>query len=139
MALGIDKVFDKPKDKAETAFKEVLSNNIKPILEDVKQGKVIENLKETIQESCKNLAGSEEIAKKLSKTIISKGDINKAIDELGKSYHKKLGKMKSLTIFTLVVRLLVPVLMVPVAGKIKKHFKEYKAKKEEENKINKTN
>jgi len=137
LALGIDKVFDKPMDKAETAFKEVLSNDIKPILEDVKQGKVIENLKETIQESCKNLAGSEEIAKKLSKTITSEGDIGKAIDELGKSYYKKLGKMKSLTIFTLVVRLLVPVLMVPVAGKIKKYFKEYKAKKEEENKANK--
>lgn len=52
--------------------------------------------------------------------IIKEADLEKAIKNLSKTYEKKLTKFKSLTLFSLVVRFLVPVLMVPISGKVKK-------------------
>jgi len=69
-------------------------------------------------------------AKKISEALseinlLDNKAVNDAIEDLTHSYGKKLSKFKSLTIFTLVVRFLVPVLMVPVSGKIKKKVVEY--------------
>ena len=59
--------------------------------------------------------------------------INDAIESLGeKTYGKKLNKFKSLTIFTLVVRFLVPVLLVPISGKLKKKIMELKNQKDDD-------
>ena len=45
-------------------------------------------------------------------------------------FSKGVGKMKSLTIFTLMVRVLIPVLSVPITGKIKEAFAKNKANRE---------
>ncbi|MBQ7287266.1 MAG: hypothetical protein IJW73_05850, partial [Candidatus Gastranaerophilales bacterium] len=57
--------------------------------------------------------------------------VKKTIEELSKNYGKKLSKFKSLTIFTLVVRFLVPVLMVPFSGKLKKKIVERAEKRQQ--------
>jgi len=51
----------------------------------------------------------------------------KVIDSFAGKYSKYLSKLKSLTIFTIVVRLAVPVLMVPFSGRLKKFVKEAQA------------
>lgn len=131
MAAVIDKIFDKPMEKIETSFTNVLSANIEKLKEEIKNGKEITNLQETIKESCSNLAGAGTIAKKLASTgLTDDGKIQEVIRDLTKNYGKKIGKLKSLTIFTLVVRLIVPVMMVPIGGKLKNKIKEYQAKKE---------
>ena len=64
------------------------------------------------------------IVKTLSKTFLetssNEDDLKAAVKELSKNYDKKMSKFKSLTVFTLVVRFLVPFLRVPVSGKLKK-------------------
>lgn len=50
------------------------------------------------------------------------------VKNLVNNYDKKMSKFKSLTVFTLVVRLLVPVLMVPVSGRLKSKFVDFTSK-----------
>ncbi len=53
----------------------------------------------------------------------------KTVNNLTKNYDKKMSKFKSLTIFTLVVRFLVPVVMVPFTGNLKKKLVELTSRK----------
>lgn len=55
-------------------------------------------------------------------------DCKKIIDSYSGKYSKYLSKLKSLTVFTIVVRLAVPVLMVPFSGKLKRFVKEMQDK-----------
>ena len=89
-----------------------------------------EPARKEILELSKNMIGSSDIAKQLSRVIGDNEDsINNVIKSLTKQYGKKLSKFKSLTIFTLVVRFLVPVLMVPFSGKLKKKIVEWQEKR----------
>lgn len=63
--------------------------------------------------------------------------INNALDSLTKNYQKKMAKFKSLTIFTLVVRFIVPVAMVPFSGKLKNKFVEITSKRHKNKQDNK--
>ncbi len=137
-ALIIDKACDKPLDSAKAAFENVLSNNINEIKDSVTSAKNTHIAKQIIADKCSNLAGSREIANRLSSIDFSnEKELSQAIKKLSSSYDKKLSKFKSLTIFTLVVRLLVPVLMVPVAGKVKNWYKDFKKQRAENNVKNK--
>ena len=132
-AALIDKALDKPMKKIESSFGEVLTSNISNLKEEIKNGKDVSNLQATIKEACSNLAGSAGIAKKLAQVGLNDEEALKgAIGELTKSYGKKLSKLKSLTIFTLIVRLIIPVAMVPIGGTIKNKFKQFKAKHDEQ-------
>ena len=55
--------------------------------------------------------------------------IEKTISKLADGYFSKMNKLKSLTIFTLIVRFLVPVALVPVSGKLKKKITELTSRK----------
>ena len=85
-----------------------------------------------MKENSSNLLNSEKIVKTLSNTdLLNKESLEKAIKGLSSTYKKQLSKFKSLTIFTFVVRFLVPVLMVPVSGKIKRKIVERQKQKEQ--------
>ena len=91
-------------------------------------------IKQTIEEKAQNLSGAKNIAKKLSQVDLLDQDAIKAeIKSLTSSYGKKLSKFKSLTVFTFVVRFLVPVLMVPISGKLKKKIIELTSKNKTQN------
>ena len=81
-----------------------------------------EPIRKEIAKICEDkvMVGAKDVAKKLSRAIGDKDAVDKTIKKLTADYGKKLSKFKSLTIFTLVVRFLVPVLMVPYSGKLKK-------------------
>lgn len=84
-----------------------------------------EPIRHQIAKSCQDLIGAKDIAKNLSVAIGNDESVAKEIAKLTGKYGKKLSKFKSLTIFTLVVRFLVPVLMVPFSGKLKKKIIEW--------------
>ena len=143
--------------KAANGSKEIDSETISNILSELKNSKVIakaiedgsvvdeelvkktishlkqtEPIKGTLEKNCKNLLDSSTIAKNLSQIDLKNADIvNKEIAKLSDSYGKKLNKFKSLTIFTIVVRFLVPVLMVPISGKLKKKIVELTSNKKD--------
>ena len=85
--------------------------------------------KEFIKNATENLFNPKEIASSL---IDEAGNIlkddklaNKALD-LSTDYRRKLGKFKSLTVFVMIVRFLIPILMVPISGKMKKKITAWK-------------
>lgn len=100
---------------------------IKKVADSLEQS---EPIRKQIKQACADMIGSEDIAKKLARSIGDSKAIEKTIESLTKTYGKKLSKFKSLTIFTLVVRFLVPVLMVPFSGKLKKKIIEWTNKKQ---------
>lgn len=117
--------------KKTDVIKEAIQNGAEGIDENLLK-RVIENLKKaeplnkTIKEQCGNMIDAKEISKTLTRIDLNDNDaIKSAIKGLTGAYKGKLKKFKSLTIFTLVVRLIVPVLMVPVSGKIKRKIVEW--------------
>ena len=128
MAATIDKVSDVFLDKVKTDV--CIKNGVKVL------NKVIEKVPEVAQQ------GDDQL-KELGKAILKSDDFRHGL----KDYTKCVEKAKSLTIFSFVVRFLVTVLMVPVAGKIveivKKNFNttpdktQQKEQKPEENKTQK--
>ena len=105
-----------------------LTDAVNLAIEKMKQTEPVKN---DIKEACKNLIGSKDIVEKLSDidTLANDKATTDAIEKLAKKYSKKLSKFKSLTIFTLVVRFLVPVLMVPFSGKLKKKIVAWQQEK----------
>lgn len=103
------------------------SDTIENAIESLKQS---EPIRKNILNQTENMIGSKDIAKNLSRAIGDEKAIAKEIANLTNTYGKKLSKFKSLTIFTLVVRFLVPVLMVPFSGKLKKKIVEWTSNKE---------
>ena len=133
-AFLIDLLLDGLIEKGKKNYAQTIENNIKNLANEISQGKEISNLQEAIKESCKKLNDAENIAKTFLKNgadINNSQQVKEIAKKLAGSYGKKLSKFKSLTIFTLVVRFLVPVLMVKPAGKIKQKIKLYKEKKEQ--------
>ena len=95
---------------------------VKKAIESLKKS---EPIRKEIAIQAQDLIGAKDIAKNLSLAIGNQDELKNAIKGLTKTYGKKLSKFKSLTIFTLVVRFLVPVLMVPFSGKLKKKIIEW--------------
>lgn len=95
---------------------------IKKAIDSLKKS---EPIRKEVLEQATDLIGAKNIAKEISRTIGDEEALAKSIAKLTKDYGKKLSKFKSLTIFTLVVRFLVPVLMVPFSGKLKKKIIEW--------------
>ena len=136
-AFIIDWLLDGLINKGKTKYSLEIQNNIKQLVNN-NQGKEIPDLSNVIKESCKKLNNPEGIAKEFVKkgiNNITDEEIKTLADKLASGYGKKLSKFKSLTIFTLVVRFLVPVLMVKPAGKIKQKIKKMQQEKEQQ-KIN---
>lgn len=101
------------------------------LIKEIKKAiKATEPFEKEIKEACADLIGANDIAKKLATIDYSEKAITKTIDSLVGKYGKKLSKFKSMTIFTLVVRFLVPVLMVPYSGKLKKKVANWQKERE---------
>lgn len=86
---------------------------------------------EEIKTATQYMVNSKDIAKKLAETdLLNNQAVAKTVGSLVQKYGKILAKFKSMTIFTLVVRFLVPVLLVPHSGKLKKKVVELRDKKQ---------
>ena len=101
---------------------ELDENLIKKAIESLKKS---EPIRKDILKQAEDMIGTKDIARSLSRAIGDNDSISKEISKLTATYGKKLSKFKSLTVFTLVVRFLVPVLMVPFSGKLKKKIIEW--------------
>ncbi len=110
----------------------------KLLKETIESLRYTEPVKKTIKEKAKNMLGSEKIAKELSKIdLFDKSAIEQTAESLSKNYFKKLSKCKSLIVFTFVVRFLVPVLMVPVSGRLKKNIAKLMEDRKKEKELKK--
>ena len=98
-----------------------------------------DGIKQIIEDNAKKfgtLFNEKGIIKELSKMFLSNNTtieqnpkmLSDTVNKLATNYGKKISKFKSLTIFTLVVRFLVPVLMVPVSGRLKYKFVDFTSK-----------
>lgn len=101
-------------------------NLIRRVADSLEQS---EPIRKQIKQACSDMIGAEDVAKGLARSIGDEKALANEIKSLTKTYGKKLSKFKSLTIFTLVVRFLVPVLMVPFSGKLKQKIIEWSNKK----------
>ena len=122
----IDTLLDPLVNKAANSYADTIEN----IAKQAKKMKSKEAVA-FINENCKKLLNSKEIIEKLSSNLKDEKAIKEAAKELSNGYSKKLSKLKSLTIFTLVVRFLVPVLMVKPSNKLKQKIVEHRKQKEE--------
>ena len=137
-AFVIDTALDPIINKCKKNYAKTLENTAKQALKS-------ENTAETLKEGYKNLLGNSKAVSEISKALKNKNienlfdeagnmikntDLTNTIDDLVQTYGKKLTKFKSLTVFTAVVRFLVPVLMVPISGRLKQKIKEAKKEKE---------
>lgn len=95
------------------------------------------NISTLIQKEFGTIFNAKGIVKELSNMFLSNVQsikenpeiLIKTVNNLTKNYDKKMSKFKSLTIFTLVVRFLVPVVMVPFTGNLKKKLVELTSRK----------
>ena len=139
-AFALDTLLDKPIKQLSNNYKNIVKNGVDSISKEAIKANDKATIQETIKEACKNLNNPKEIAKRLSEIDLADSKIvDKTITELGNGYQKKLSKFKSLTVFTLLVRFLVPVAMVKPGGKIKKKVIESREKKAAEVGKNKDN
>ena len=122
VAFIVDTLLDKKMDEAVKTYEETILDTAKQAVKD-------SNPKEFIKNATENLFNPKEIASSL---IDEAGNIlkdyelaNKALD-LSTDYRRKLGKFKSLTVFVMIVRFLIPILMVPISGKMKKKITAWK-------------
>ena len=124
-AFIIDKLFDKPVDIARNTYATEVKKVVNSTVDKLGKSASKEQIFETVKEEAKSLLGTENIAKQISKVgLDDEKMISNAIDKLANNYKGNISKLKSLTVFTLVVRFLVPVLMVPISGKLKKKIIE---------------
>ena len=139
-ALIIDGISDGVIKKAEKTYGEKIVEGIKNLKEtkDIKKAP-IEEITKGIEEQCSKLYNKQGIVEALSNKDIlqNEQELEKEITKLCSKYSKKLFKFKSLLIFTMVVRFLVPVLTVKSSKKLKKkliEISENMAKKKAEKK-----
>ncbi|MBR2069658.1 MAG: hypothetical protein IJ877_07865 [Candidatus Gastranaerophilales bacterium] len=128
-AIVVDKGFQFLVNKAESGY----ANKIKEARDSIKEAAPDIDPKELAQEiakKCSKLYHSGDIAEQLAKNGIlgnEKDFLNEA-QNLAASYAKDLNKFKSLLIFAMVVRFLVPVLTVKQSKKIKNFLVEHTKK-----------
>lgn len=142
-AFAIDTLLDPLITMGKNKYTQKLTETAKEALES-------KNIEETVSQGCKDLLCGKNASKKIIEVLkdnskkffdangklIQDSELDSAIKTLTGTYGKMLTKFKSLTVFTLVVRFLVPVLMVPYSGKLKKHIQK---KQQEKNSATNTN
>ncbi len=140
LAFLIDTLLDPVIDKMKVNHGNKLANAAKEALKPENA----KNMEETLMDNCKTLLDGKHAVNKILEVIknnkqdffdangklLENTDLSKEIGKLVGDHGKKLTKFKSLTIFTLVVRFLVPVFSVPISGKLKQILKKKKQEKE---------
>ncbi len=115
-------------EKGKNRYSGLIQNNIMNLADEIKKGKQVTDLSAEIMNACRKLNNPKGIAKAILKRkdfdINNVKQVEEVANEVARKYANKLKKFKSLTIFTLVVRFLVPVLMVKPAGKLKLKIKK---------------
>jgi len=123
--IDIEKVLDNLRNTKALEGVKLTEGLIEDIIKGIKE---VEKFEKVIKESCQNMLNSKAIAKKLAETDLK--NAQDAIDALVGSYGKILSKFKSMTIFTLVVRFLVPIAMVKPGAKIKKKIMHWQQQRQ---------
>ena len=130
-AFLIDTMLDGLISKTANKYGNIIQEIAQSVPDNLKKPENKEELVEFLKEKTDALLNSKKIVKSLSDVdLLNKDSTNQVINALSSKYKKQLSKFKSLSIFTLVVRFLVPVLMVPVSGKIKRKIVEIRKEKE---------
>ncbi|MBQ8475459.1 hypothetical protein IJ531_00190 [bacterium] len=137
-AIIVDKGFQFLVNKAETGY----AAKIKEARDTIKQATPDIEPKELAQQiakKCSKLYQSGNIAQRLAKDgiLANEKDFLNEAQNLAASYAKDLNKFKSLLIFAMVVRFLVPVLTVKQSKKIKNYLVEHTKKRTVEQPENK--
>ncbi len=115
-------------NKAEDAYKNRIINSRNDVISNAKQDTSAKELAQEIAQKCSKLYNAQSISDMLKQDadIINNPEIlKKEAGKLACTYGDHLKKFKSLTIFAIVVRFLVPVVMVKISKKIKKHLVEF--------------
>lgn len=135
----LDAVTDPVIKGVENAYSGKISETAKILQESLQNGATKEAIENIAKENVSKLYNSKAIIKAITDkdVLLSTKNIEETIDGLTYNYTKKLSKFKSLTIFTLVVRFLVPVLTVKASKKLKKKLVEM-SKNMNKNKAEKT-
>lgn len=126
----VDTLFDPIVNSAKTSYKDKLTNVTSELLQSAKDGK-IENMEEALKQGTKGMFNTKGIMQELltDGKLLEGADLQNAIKTLSGKYGKIASKLKSLTVFTLVVRLLVPVFMLNTSAEIKKFIKKKREEK----------
>ncbi len=136
----LDTLLDPLIDNAKISHGNKLANAAKEALKPENA----KNMEETLMNNCKTLLDGKHAVNKILEVIknnkqdffdangklIENSALADQIKSLVNDHGKKLTKFKSLTIFTLAVRFLVPVFSVPISGKLKQILKKKKQEKE---------
>ena len=126
-ALVVDGISDGLIAKAEKSYGKKINEGVQNLknTKDVNKTSIEEITKE-LTNQCSKLYNKKGIVELLSNKDILTNDkeLENAIEGLCYKYSKKLSKFKSLLIFTMVVRFLVPVLTVKSSKKLKKKLIE---------------
>ena len=130
-------------NKAEINYLNKVLDVAKEAKANAKIGTSTKELSNEIISKCSKLYNSEAISsllKENSEIIMNDKAFKSEIEKLACTYGKHLKKFKSLTIFAIVVRFMVPVAMVKISKELKKFLveisKDYARKKQERQIIN---
>jgi len=137
-ALVIDSVSDGLINKAEDAYINKINQVADEAKAALKNNDTEKSFEKIISDGCSKLYSSKDVIEKLSNKellINNEENLKNVIGGLSYKYAKKLSKAKSLLVFTLVVRFLVPVLTVKASKRLKKKLIEL-TKKRNDNKNN---
>lgn len=121
-AFILDAITDGVINKSESAYLDRLKETVTTAQQKLKEGADAEAIKKLVKKNTSNLFNSEKVLKTLAnkETLeLNEKELTRELENLACGYSKKLSKFKSLTIFTLVVRFLVPVLTVKMSKRIK--------------------
>lgn len=130
-AFLLDLISDPIIGKLEDTYNNKLTNIVNDYRKTTPKNKATnENISSTLKENASKLFNLKGITEKLSdkELLYNEAEVKKAIEGLSYQYSKKLAKTKSLLIFTMVVRFLVPVLTVKQSKKLKKWLVEFSKK-----------
>lgn len=127
-AFLIDRFTKGPVDAVKNQYKNEVENIVSGLKNNLAKNASKEEILQFAKKEAEGLLSSEKIAKQLSKVDLANDKaVAKVVEDLADSYGSKITKLKSLTIFTFVVRFFVPVLLVPLSGYIKKKANQMRA------------
>ncbi len=122
-ALLIDTITDPIVNKAKNTYLDDLQKTAKLAKTELQKGSDSKQIEKVVVENTSKLFNAQKLKTILTdpKTLnLDPKKLNSGLENIAAKYGKKLSKLKSLTIFTLVVRFLVPVLTVNLSKKVKK-------------------
>lgn len=139
-ALILDAITDPVVDKAKNTYLDKVKTTASEARAKLKEGADMKEIEKLVSDSTSKLFAGGKVKELLTNKDNLKLDpkeLDSAIENMAFKYGKKLSKFKSLTIFTLVVRFLVPVMTVKLSKKVKAKLIEWsknrKANKEQNN------